>query len=68
MLTLAAMKKSDAIAVAGSIPKLSELLGIRKQAIYQWGDEVPRLREFEIRERIADFDRRLTKLRARETA
>lgn len=44
------MKTIDAISKAGGIHKLAELLGISVQAIYQWGEEVPKLRQYELRE------------------
>lgn len=45
-----AMKKSTAIHLFGSIPELARLLGITPHAIYQWGEEVPPLRAFQIKE------------------
>ena len=42
------MKKQDAIRFYGSVQKLAQALGIERQAIYQWKDEVPRLRAFEL--------------------
>jgi hypothetical protein len=56
------MMKEDAIAVLGSIRALADLLGISVHAIYQWGPAVPRLREYEIREKIPDFDAKLAAL------
>lgn len=44
------MKTADAIEWAGSGVKLARRLGIKPQAIYQWGEDVPKLREYEIRE------------------
>jgi DNA-binding transcriptional regulator YdaS (Cro superfamily) len=47
------MKKEDAIAYFGSSSELAKKLGIAKQAISQWGEDVPQLRAFEI-ERITN--------------
>jgi hypothetical protein len=69
MLTLAAlMRKEDAIAVAGSNKALADLLGISVHAIYQWGVTIPRLREYQLREKIPDFDARLAALRKLQAA
>lgn len=57
------MTKEDAIAVAGSPRALAETLGISVHAIYQWGAAVPKLREYQLREKIPDFDARLSALR-----
>lgn len=42
------MKTSEAIKFFGSGAELAKKLGIAPQAVYQWGNEVPRLRAFEI--------------------
>lgn len=57
------MRKEDAIAVAGSNRALADLLDISLHAIYQWGATIPRLREYQLREKIPDFDARLATLR-----
>lgn len=44
------MQTKDAIAVFGSRRKMAEALGITTQAIYQWGEMVPKLRAYEILE------------------
>jgi transcriptional repressor of cell division inhibition gene dicB len=43
------MKTEAAIAHAGSPKALSELLQITPSAISQWGDEVPKAREWQLR-------------------
>lgn len=43
------MKKHEAIALFGGASKLAEALGIRPQAVHQWGDDVPQLRVYQIR-------------------
>jgi len=47
------MKTSDAIRLVGSRQALADALGITRQAISQWGETVPRLREFELRDLLA---------------
>lgn len=42
------MHKQDAIAYFGGVRKLAEVLGISTAAVYQWPDEVPRLRALEL--------------------
>ncbi|MDR5867271.1 Cro/CI family transcriptional regulator [Halomonas koreensis] len=42
------MKKADAIDHFGSPSKLAKALGITIQAIGQWGDTVPRSRQYEL--------------------
>jgi hypothetical protein len=44
------MRKQEAIDWAGSVAQLAQRLNVTVQAVYAWGDEIPRLREFEIRE------------------
>jgi transcriptional repressor of cell division inhibition gene dicB len=45
------MKKEEALAVFnGSQRRLAEALGLSVQAVNQWGDEVPPLRAYQIRE------------------
>jgi len=42
------MKKKDAIEHFGSVADLAKTLGITPEAIYQWGDDVPEGRAFQI--------------------
>ena len=42
------MKKKDAIEHFGGVADLARALGITPEAIYQWGDEVPEGRAFQI--------------------
>jgi len=44
------VKTKFAISIFKNISGLASALGISVQAIYQWGDEVPKLRQYEIRE------------------
>lgn len=50
---MAHMKISDAILAFGSLTALAKALGISVQAVYQWGDTVPPLRVYQIKELIA---------------
>ena len=42
------MKKIDAIKHFGGVAGLAKKLGITPEAIYQWGDDVPGSREYQI--------------------
>lgn len=42
------MKRQTAIDYFGSIPSLARALGITYEAVRQWGDEVPELRQFQL--------------------
>lgn len=44
------MKTKDAIALFGSIKGLADALGIWPQGIYRWGEDVPELRAYQIRD------------------
>lgn len=46
---LPAMKTRDAIAKAKGRDKLARILGITGSAVSQWGEDVPELREFQLR-------------------
>lgn len=46
------MTMDEAVAIFGSKRKLAEALGITEQAVYQWGDKVPELRLYQIREKM----------------
>lgn len=43
------MTKSDAVKAFGSVANLAEALGITREAIYQWPEQIPRGRAFEIK-------------------
>ena len=47
------MKTNEAITAFGSIKDLAAALGLSVQAIYQWGETVPQLRAYQIRELLA---------------
>ena len=42
------MKTQDVVNHFGSVAALAAALGVRRQAIYQWGEQVPEGRRFEI--------------------
>ena len=42
------MKRQTAIDYYGSIPKLARALNITYEAVRQWGDEVPELRQYQL--------------------
>jgi hypothetical protein len=48
-LTILYMDKSQAIEKAGNATALARLLGITRQAIYQWGDELPIQRYWQLK-------------------
>jgi transcriptional repressor of cell division inhibition gene dicB len=47
------MTKSDALSKFGKkraeqVQKMAEMLSIKREAIYQWGNEIPELRAYQI--------------------
>jgi len=44
------MKTSEAIKLFGSVKALADALEITVHAIYQWGESVPELRVYQIRD------------------
>ena len=44
------MKKRDAIAAFGSASELARRLGIRRQSITKWSEDIPELRVYQINE------------------
>ncbi len=47
------MKKQDAISYFGTAIALAKKLGISKQSVSKWGEDIPQRRAFEI-ERLTD--------------
>ena len=43
------MEKQTAIEKAGSVTELAKLLGIKREAIYQWKDKIPQAREWQLK-------------------
>lgn len=42
------MKLSEAVAIFGTEAELARKLGIKPQAVYQWGDKVPMRRQYQL--------------------
>jgi hypothetical protein len=51
------MLKKEVIRQFAGVRKLADALGITREAIYQWPDVVPRLRQYEIREILAEREK-----------
>ena len=47
------MKTIDAINSFGSIKRIAQALGLTVQAIYAWGEDVPELRAYQLRDILA---------------
>jgi DNA invertase Pin-like site-specific DNA recombinase len=47
------MKTQEAIKIFGSVRGIAKALGISVQAVHRWGDSVPRLRAYQIRDLLA---------------
>jgi len=50
----AQMRKDEAISLFGSASNLAKALGITRQAVSLWGDFVPPLRVYQIRDILAE--------------
>jgi transcriptional repressor of cell division inhibition gene dicB len=48
------MKTAEAIEKFGSAKALADALGLWPQAVYKWGENVPELRQYQIREILRD--------------
>ena len=44
------MKKEDAVRFAGTAKRLAEILGISPPAVSMWGDEIPQLQMYRLKE------------------
>lgn len=51
------MKKDEAVALFGSAAKMARALGVTRQSINKWGDDVPPLRVYQIKELLAKKDK-----------
>lgn len=47
------MKKEEALRLFGSASNLARVLGISRQAVGRWADDVPPLRAYQIRDALA---------------
>jgi predicted transcriptional regulator len=45
------MKTKQAIKLAGSAKALADLVGVTKSAVSQWGNEMPALREYILKDK-----------------
>jgi hypothetical protein len=53
------MKTDQLVRLYGSKTAIAEALTISKQAISEWGDDVPLLRQYQLRERRPTIDQEL---------
>jgi DNA invertase Pin-like site-specific DNA recombinase len=44
------MKTTEALKIFGSVRGIAKALGISVQAVHRWGDSVPHLRAYQIRD------------------
>lgn len=56
------MKTEAVTRVFGTKVAIADFLGISKQAVSDWGDEVPPLRQYELRERRPTIDQEIAAL------
>lgn len=61
------MKKADLVILFGTQQAIADFLGIGKSAVSQWPELVPELRQYQIREKDPQIDRKLAAARRRET-
>lgn len=54
-LTIASMKTKQAIEYAGTVSNLARILGIKPAAVSQWGENVPLLRVYQLKELRPEF-------------
>jgi len=66
------MRKDDLRAVYGTLDAIGEVFApvndgepLSRSAISQWGDEIPPLREYQIKELVPDIERRIARARSR---
>ena len=57
------MKTSDVVRVFGSQKAIARLLGITPAAISQWGEEVPDLRQFQIKQKRRNIEAQINALK-----
>jgi transcriptional repressor of cell division inhibition gene dicB len=67
-LNIGYMKTADVIELFGTASSVADLLGLSRSAIAQWGDDVPKLRQYELRELRPGIDRELSELQSRRAA
>lgn len=59
------MKKSVAIEKAGSQEALAKLLGITQQSVNKWKEDIPDLREYQLREKKPEWFKPVRKSKSR---
>jgi len=64
------VKTKDLISLFGSVQAVRRLWTppLTRSAIYQWGEEVPELRVYQLREKHPDIDARIAALYAKKPA
>ena len=69
------MKKTDLLAVYGTLESVGEAFApandgtpLTRSAISQWQDEIPELREFQIRKIVPDIDKRIAAAKKQRAA
>jgi len=62
-----AMKKTDLIKVFGTGTALAEFFGIERQAVSQWDEEIPELRQYQLRERLPNIDKVIATMNRRQS-
>ena len=64
------VKTKDLLAVFGSVPAICALWTppLTRSAIYQWGEDVPELRAYQIHEMYPDINKRIRSARKEQKA
>jgi predicted transcriptional regulator len=62
MLNIGEMKTADLIRLFGGVTRTARVLGITKSAVSQWGEDVPELRVYQIREKRPTIDAEIAAL------
>lgn len=72
MLNFVDMRKADLVSVFGTFRAIGDLFKpfnqgkpLTKSAISLWGDEIPELREFQVRKVVPDIDNRIVESKKR---
>lgn len=69
------MRKSDLLAVFGTLQSIGDLFApfnkgepLTKGAVSQWDEEIPELREYQLRELMPDIDQRIERAKRQQAA
>jgi len=75
MLTFGPMRKSDLVTVFGTLQAIGDLFSpfnkgepLTKGAVSQWDEEIPELREYQLRELMPDIDERIGRAKRERAA